>query len=142
MKTSGREGRSKGKGKERRGDARMATLLLGSLMAPKTAELPDETHVHAPVQEVPSTRMSCDVAPAARTPFTPACMRLNTVAAGMPFGSFWRSKMTCESDTNSAASCCHQDWNLCRMRGEVRERMTRWGGRDTYVLVLEIAAPL
>ena len=76
-------------------------------MAPKTAELPDETHVHAPVQEVPSTRMSCEVAPAARTPLTPACMRSKTVAAGMSCGSFWRSKMTWSLDLNSVASFCH-----------------------------------
>lgn len=32
----------------------MATLLLGSVMAPKTAPFPEETHVQAPVYEVPS----------------------------------------------------------------------------------------
>ena len=57
----------------------MATLLFGSLMAPKASLLPEVVHVHAPVQLVPSTRMSWLVAPAARTPFTPACMRLKTV---------------------------------------------------------------
>ena len=117
MKRRGGLEGEKGKAGRRKGHARIATLLFGSLIAPNTAEFPDETHVHAPVQDVPSTRMSCDVAPAARTPFTPACMSAKTVAAGMSCGSFWRSKMTCESDANSAASCCHQDWKLCERAG-------------------------
>lgn len=76
----------------------MAMLLFGSLMAPKTWLFPEVVQVHAPVQLVPSTRMSWLVAPEARTPFTPACMRLKTVCAGMSCGSFWRSKMTWSFD--------------------------------------------
>lgn len=52
----------------------IATLLFGSLIAPKTSLLPEEVQVQAPVQLVPSTRMSCEVAPEERTPLMPACI--------------------------------------------------------------------
>lgn len=52
----------------------MAMLLLGSLIAPNASLLPEVVQVHAPVQLVPSARMSWLVAPLARTPLTAACI--------------------------------------------------------------------
>ena len=59
--------------------------------ASNAAEFPDVVvHVQAPVYEVPSARMSC-LAPEARMPSMPACMRLTTVDAAMSCGSFIKS---------------------------------------------------
>jgi hypothetical protein len=54
----------------------------------------EPTHVHAPVHELPSTKISCEVAPAPRMPSIAAWLRLKTSLLSMSWYSLLVSKMT------------------------------------------------
>jgi hypothetical protein len=66
------------------------------------------TQVHAPVHELPSMKIVCDVAPAARMPSMAAWLRLKTSELSMSWYSLLVSKMTLLLLAKSLAVVVHQ----------------------------------
>lgn len=83
-------------------------------------EFPDEIHVQAPVQDVPSTKMYWLVAPAARTPSMQAWFRDATMASdGSSWNSLLQSKITLvlfACDNYLAYSCATPRSNTYKWR--------------------------
>lgn len=83
------------------------SLSWGSVKLPIESPLPLDTQLQAPVQELPSAVMYCEVAPAARMPSMPAWFRLTTTSWSMSWNSLLMSKMTLVLLANSVATLVH-----------------------------------
>ncbi|KIH89888.1 hypothetical protein SPBR_01087 [Sporothrix brasiliensis 5110] len=86
-------------------------LSEGSVSPAMPVAVPLDTQCHAPDHELPSTKMYCDVAPAARMPSMAAWLSCATSVLSMSWYSLLVSKTTLALSLKWAATVVHQAWN-------------------------------